>query len=250
VHGRITLEAVAPALQAAIAWVREDAACQRVGLITMRLLRLYLEAAWTGACDEISAEDVEQARATFGPVLQTWSGEILFGHYGAVRGLNTMADVDALITLGDPWPNVGDARNDAAFLGLGGAWEARLEAMCRAELEQAHGRIRAVHRTRPGRALHVGTVLPSGYGWTGGGVEFRSMSPASLHVAADLSPAQFASLVEAVGGVCEAARRLGCSRKSVARYCSGSRPVPRAIAVVLENQKTSVKRASGDRPLN
>jgi hypothetical protein len=175
--------------------------------------------------------EVRAAREKLGPALRGWDGEILFGHYGAVRGLNAMADVDALITLGDPWPNVGDARNDAAFLGLETTWEQRLEAMCRAELEQAHGRIRAVHRTRPGRALHAGSVLPSGYGWTSGGVEIRAMQI----VAAAMDPSEFERHVRTLGGVRCAARALGCSPAAVTRYCTGQRAVPADLATKLRS---------------
>ncbi|MGH7296780.1 MAG: hypothetical protein ACRELB_17710, partial [Polyangiaceae bacterium] len=149
VRGRVAVDAVVPALRAAVAWANEAGDCRRLGLITMRLLRLHLEAAWapeSEPSDDLTQSEVREARETLGPVLRAWKGEVVFGHYGAVRGLNSMADADALVTLGDPWPNLGDARNDAAFLGLAAVWESRLEAMCRAELEQAHGRLRAVHR--------------------------------------------------------------------------------------------------------
>jgi hypothetical protein len=170
-------------------------------------------------------------------------GEIVFGHYGAVRGLNTMADADALITLGDPWPNVGDARNDAAFLGLAPSWEQRLEAMCRAELEQAHGRIRAVHRTRPARALHVGSVLPSGYGWTAGGVEIRTMKPGPTREASAMDLPELLHHVDTRGGMRSVARTLGCSPATVVRYCNGERPVPTEVALTL---RASSVRAGGD----
>jgi hypothetical protein len=236
-RGRVALDAVASAMRAALDWAREDPACRRLGLTTMRLLRLHLEAAWRPdgePPDELSKAIVAEARETLGPILRSWPGEIIFGHYGAVRGLNSMADVDALITLGDPWPHLGDARNDAAFLGLAQAWQQRLEAMCRAELEQAQGRIRPVHRARPGRALHVGTVLPSGYGWTSGSVEMRAMPRGPRSETAGVSSDQFRALVERVGGVRVAARHLGCGPSSVSRYCSGERPVPQEVLSALE----------------
>jgi hypothetical protein len=200
----------------------------------MRLLRVHLEAAWRPddePPEELTKAEVQQAREKLGSILRRWDGEMLFGHYGAVRGLNTMADVDALVTLGDPWPNVGDARNDAAFLGLGPTWEQRLEAMCRAELEQAHGRIRAVHRTRPGRALHVGTVLPSGYGWTAGAVDLRSMQT----VSAAMDASEVEKHVHTLGGMRAAARALHCSPATVIRYCRGQRAVPLEVATKLRS---------------
>ena len=236
--GRISLDAVVPSLRAAIDWAHEETGCRRLGLITMRLLRLHLEAAWSpdsDAPEELTRAEAEEARDKFGPMLRAWSGQILFGHYGAVRGLNTMADVDALVTLGDPWPNLGDARNDAAFLGLGSAWEPRLEAMCRAELEQAHGRIRAVHRARPGRALHVGTVLPSGYGWTSGGVELRTMKPGPVRADSAMDLAEVLDHVQALGGMRRAAAALACSPATIGRYSAGERPVPPEIALKLRS---------------
>ena len=144
-----------------------------------------------------------------------------------------MADVDALITLGDPWPNVGDARNDAALLGIGEAWEGRLEAMCRAELEQAHGRIRAVHRKRPARALHVGCTLPSGYGWTAGAVDVRVVESGSVPGAPTMSPSELRERAATLGGLRATARALGRSPASVINYGSGKRPVPADVARAL-----------------
>jgi hypothetical protein len=236
-RGRIDLDAVASALRTALEWAREDLLCRRLGLITMRLLRLHIEAAWRPdrePPEELTKSTIAEARDKLGPVLRSWPGEIIFGHYGAVRGLNTMTDVDALITLGDPWPNLADARNDAAFLGLAPAWQERLEAMCRAELEQAHGRIRPVHRTRPGRALHVGTVLPSGYGWTSGTVEVRAMPRGPRAQVAPVSPTEFRAMVGAAGGARAAARLLGCSHATVLRYCAGERSVPQAVMEQLK----------------
>jgi hypothetical protein len=208
----------------------------------MRLMRLHLEAAWRldDAPDDLTAAEIHDAREKVGPALRGWDGEILFGHYGAVRGLNTMADVDALITLGDPWPNVGDARNDAAFLGLSPAWEQRLEAMCRAELEQAHGRLRAVHRARPGRALHVGTVLPSGYGWTSGRMELRTMRPGPKRLQSAMDAAELVRCVRALGGMRRAAAAVGCSPATIIRYCAGERPVPADVAAKIRSISAEV----------
>lgn len=99
------------------------------------------------------------------------------------------------------------------------------EALCRAELEQAHGRTRAVHRARPGRALHVGIVLPSRYGWTSGSVEIRSIHD----VTPAMEPSELRSLVQALEGRRAAARALGCSPASAIYYWGGKRGVPKVI---------------------
>ena len=235
-RGDIALEAVAPALRAAMAWAAEQPDCTRLGIITMRLVRLHLEAAWRPDAmlpPELLEGSAEKAREILGPVLRGWKGEISFGHYGAVRGLNSMADVDALITLGDPWTNVGDGRNDALFLGLEARGDARLEAACRAELEQAHGRLRAVRRTRPGRALHVGSMLPSGYGWTAGVVDIRTMKPGPARAETAMAVGELAERVKALGGARAAARAIGSSHVAVLNYCAGRRPVPASVAESL-----------------
>jgi DNA-binding transcriptional regulator YdaS (Cro superfamily) len=153
---------------------------------------------------------------------------VLLGHYGAVRGLNTMSAVDALITIGDPWPNLGDVRNDAAFLALDNA-DARIEAFARAELEQAHGRLRAIHRTRPARALHVGSLLPSGIAWTSG-VNVRRMPLGRPPTASTMPPDEAARLVAALGGTSAAAQALGCGLTTVKRYVTGARTAPPAVS--------------------
>lgn len=83
--------------------------------------------------------------------------EVSVGHYGAQRGLNHWAECDMLATLGDPWPNLGAARAEAAALGLeADAWAIE---QARAELVQAWGRIRAVHRTAPALVAHFGSPV-------------------------------------------------------------------------------------------
>ena len=125
--------------------------------------------------------DLEAFRAELAPQLARLPRTLLTGHYGATRGLNELAACDTLVTLGDPWMNLDAAQNDAAFLGLGDTWAQRYEARCRAELEQAHGRLRTIHRTRPGRALHVGAVLPGERGWETGEVRVERLKGEGLN---------------------------------------------------------------------
>jgi hypothetical protein len=141
-----------------------------------------------------------------------------------------MADVDALATLGDPWPNLGDVKNDVAFLGLADAWETRLEALCRAELEQAHGRMRVVHRRRPGRALHVGNVLPGGSGWQSGEVRVRRQQSGRPKTTGAMSLDELEQVVVRLGGMRATARALGCGQATVSRYLAGRREIPSAFA--------------------
>lgn len=81
--------------------------------------------------------------------------ELAIGHYGAQRGLNLWEGCDVLATLGDPWPNLGAAMAEALALGVDPeAWAVEL---ARAELLQAWGRARTVHRTAPVLVVHFGT---------------------------------------------------------------------------------------------
>lgn len=249
--GRPALDAgITTALTAAIEWVKEDPECARVGLITYRTVRLLFEAACRpkdATVDEqwralgLPRAAIAQARDVLGPIFASWPGEILLGHYGAMRGLNSMADVDALITLADPWPNVGDVENDVAFLGLEVPPDERLRAMCRAELEQAHGRIRAVHRKRAGRALHVGDEAPSGSGWTAGSVEIRRLHEGPVLM--DQHGLRVA--VVRLGGMRAAAVRLGCPERSLRRYMAGECAIPAKIVEMLRSDRLVSQAAIG-----
>lgn len=103
---------------------------------------------------------------------ESYPGEIRIAHYGGIRGLDSWADLDALATLGDPRPNLVAAEAEAAWAAgprgaeAGACADARVDALARAELEQAHGRLRLVHRTTPAKACHVGSIWPGGSGWT------------------------------------------------------------------------------------
>ncbi len=209
-----------------------------IGLITMLPVELVIRAAlqpedkeienqWQSIGQDPSA--LAQARKILGPIVRRFNGEIFLGHYGAVRGLNNMMDVDCLVTLGDPWPNLGAVQNEVAFLQLEKAWSARLEAQCRAELEQAHGRLRAVHRAREGMAIHVGKTIPGGTGWQKGEikvVELKKGRPKNDH---EMSREEFKKIVDDLGGARATARVLGCSHTSVRRFVSGERAVPKTI---------------------
>jgi hypothetical protein len=230
------------ALREALAWAQEDPAARKMGLITMRVVEFAIagalrpndraiDAAWKDLGQR--AKTLAQARDKLGPLLRAWPGEIRLAHYGAVRGLNDMADVDCLITLGDPWPNLGEVRNEVSFLALDEVWEERLEARCRAELEQAHGRLRTIHRARPGRALHVGNVLPGGSGWASASVEFRKLEGGRPSRGPALPAADVKALVDAAGGPSAAAKQTGCSRRLVQLYQQGARRIPAELEARL-----------------
>ncbi len=216
-------EGFVAALEALFAWAAEEPGSKRLGVITLLPIEMALRAARGEQVDRVW-EPLDDARVRLGPIVRAWQGELVWGHYGGVRGMNSMADVDCLATLGDPWPNLGLVKSDIAFLGLTQAWEQRVEAMCKAELEQAHGRLRAVHRTRSGRALHIGSVMPSGSGWRLDKVEVREASVRNDRITQ--RDTDLLSIVASLGGVVAAAALAGVDRKVMARYLTGERPIP------------------------
>jgi hypothetical protein len=232
-------------VRAAFAWLEEDPSTALVGIVTVPAVECVL--LYAAGIDEPKCladwksmgqprEALDAFSAVLAPTLDPWRPKLLTAHYGATRGLNDMSQADALITLGDPWTNLGDARSDAAFLQLGADWEARYTARCRAELEQAHGRLRTVHRTEPARALHVGAVMPGGSGWAIGRVDVRESSrdhrtaDHAAHSGEAMTAEQFAQAVNVLGGLRAASRILGCSRGTVANYRIGKRRIPDEIA--------------------
>jgi hypothetical protein len=245
-EGKLVL---APSLQLAVrdalAWARRDEQARRLAVIATPLVELALKGAWNPGDASVDAawKGADQdptvlaaARAALGPLLRAWPGELFFGHYGGLRGLNDMADCDAIVTLGDPWMNKGEVQHQAHFLGLGDVWERWYTDRCRAELEQAHGRLRAPHRTRPGRALHVGRILPGGAGWAHASVLSPVGGRPNAPRTVDL--AEIESILEKLGGPRAAGRRLGIDHSTLAKYRLGTRPVPARVVEALREAIT------------
>ena len=216
-HGRLVVDhSLVRSLELAFAWLAEDRDTWAAALVTFRPVELAIRAArgedvlaaWLEAGQTESA--LADAVKRLSRVVSSARCPLELGHYGALRGLDRWKDHDALITLGDPWGQLGDARHEGELLGLR-SWEARLEAAAAGELEQAHGRLRTVHRTCPARALHVGIVVPGG--WEPGGYETRSDKggkPKKIDIA------EARRLVK-TKGVAEAARELGVHRVTLYR---------------------------------
>ena len=236
-RGRVSLEnGLERAIDRAIDWVREDASTITVGIITMKVIELLLRGAQGEAVDaewsklgQIAAT-LAAARERIGPSLEGLT--IIFGHYGGIRGLDHMKHVDALVTLGDPWQNLDDVRDVVAHFGLDEEPSARAEMLCRAELEQAHGRLRAPHRARPGRALHVGRILPGGSGWTNDKVDIRPGVAGAPKAATCMPQDEVSFHITRLRGVRPAARAIGVSHQTILRYRDGA-PVPTEVAVRL-----------------
>lgn len=85
--------------------------------------------------------------------------EFKIGWYGAHRGLDDWANCRVLATVGDPFPNVGDVRAEAQFLQRDERAHAYMK--CMAEIVQASGRARPIHRTDQVVMVHYGKSKPS-----------------------------------------------------------------------------------------
>lgn len=222
-HGRLDVSAVARALRGAVDWILESSWTTPVAFVTYPLVEAALAAAlgrrapaWPQAA---TRTERDAAVAELGPVLARLPAPPELGHYGALRGLDHWKGLDTLVTLGDPWPDLDAMAREIGFLGLEADRDARAEAHARAELEQAHGRLRLVHRTRPARLLHVGRLVPGG--WPGGHETRDLPTGRPARDAVDVRP-----LVEALGGTTAVAVRLGVGRSTVKRWLSGDHAPP------------------------
>ena len=226
--GKLVIDArVIRAIEEAVNNVVEYGA-ERVAFVTIRKLELAMMAAvgldvtgeWTS--QEQSAEDLEAARSKLGPVLARLRRRPDFGHYGAIRGLDKWKRHDALVTLVDPWPRLADVRVEVELFQLATDVEDRALVKCRAELEQAHGRLRIPRRERPCLLVHVGNVRPSGWHDNVKQVilEGRPGNPEQESQAETLR-----RLVEKHGSQKAAALAIGVSPMSFGRYLAG-RGVP------------------------
>ncbi len=159
-------------------------------------------------------------------------------YYGALRGLDTWKRYDALVTLGDPLPNLNAvARTTEEDV------SARANDLARAELEQAHGRLRVIHRGRPATQVHVGRQVP--FGWpaphgtsrgkrgVGGptmGLEVHG-TPRGRPRREGTDLLAFAQIVRTLGGVRATARRADVAHTTVRRWLRGeAAPPPKVVA--------------------
>lgn len=141
--------ALAGFVRAAVEWALSDPTTHDIGFVS------------TLAVERIIAGEVRRGGGAIYDALRLLPSPPALGHYGALRGLNAFSDLDALITIGDPWPNLAGVAGVASIAGVDA--DAYSEGLVEAELEQAHGRIRTIHRRRPARLLHVGRVRPGGW---------------------------------------------------------------------------------------
>lgn len=206
-HGRANAKNIVGPLRRALAVVCEDPARVALGVVTFAGLQPEIEAAWRGDGELAALFELWRRRG----------GSVGFMHYGNVRSRNDFEGCDAVLTLGDPFPNVDTHRLRCEVAGLN--FDEDYVRACRDELTQACGRIRAPRRTRPGLLVHVGGVLPGD--WEEETMEIRRVEapdPGQPEAADDPSWKLLAYLVEAMPLTRnEAADVMGVSTKTVQR---------------------------------
>ncbi len=233
-------------LRAIMDWAREDQHTRRLAIVTFDTVALALEAALADPHDtsiEARWEHAEQyrpalehVRERLGPILRSWTSdgaqarELSIARYGDSPGLAAIRDVDALATLGDPWPGRGAPEATAAFLDDPGAQDARGESECRAALEMAQSRLQPFERERLGRALHVGNILPGGIGWSMGKVEIRQHAAGRPRADSAMELDELNSAIKQLGSMSAAARALGCPRSTLRKYANGRCSIPLDLA--------------------
>lgn len=229
-------DSILPSVRAMVAWVREDAATRRVGLMAP----MVLEAAIAHAIDpadplprkvwqekNLSLAALARARDLLAPLLAVPGVTWVLGHFNNLRGMDHMADCDATMTLSDPRPNLGQERDKAEYLSRD--LRDRLRDLAAAELGQAHGRLRTIHRTRPGRQFHAGGVVPDG--WGGYPVEVRRLPVGRPRTVTTMTAEEFRAHRAAMGMSQSAlAKVLRCGVGSVKHYEAGRAPVPEDVA--------------------
>jgi hypothetical protein len=152
------------------------------------------------------------------------------GHYGAMRGLDSMMECDGLVTLMDPIPDIGLRQHRAAYYAFKIPWERYVEIVTAAEIEQAHGRLRHPHRIAPAWCAHVGSTLPRGYGWDSPDVAV--LRTRLRQVATCMGPEELLA-IKGPRTTKAFARAVGIRDDTMSRYLNGSRPVPRDVAASL-----------------
>lgn len=198
-----------------------------LGLITWKAARGMIERALEPLPKNASAA-LKREHAELSPVLKRHEGELILGHYGAIRGINSMERCDALITLGDPWQHLPTVENNAAYCGVTD-WEKYFYDLTAAELEQAQGRLRVIHRTGVLRALHVGCVRPGGLAWAGKlrVVELAVGRPKNEPA---MSKEEFREIVARFKTRAAAVDAFGCSERTIRNYLIGYRAIDTATA--------------------
>lgn len=201
-----------------------DAGARRIGLFTWKALA---DALRTPGDDRTAAELMAWVRAR--------GAELVVGHYGYTRGRNDWAGCDALVSIGDPRPNVGATRAIAAVLGLAHDHADVYRRATAAEVSQVAGRLRAPWRSTGAVHVHVGTIAPSSWDSRAEVMELPKGAAEGVDAGA---------VVEAVrvyGSQRAGAAAAGVSRRSVATHAPRNRVTEATVSHPTSRGVTSLE---------
>lgn len=172
--------------------------------------------AWKALASVLARGDDPVAQQ-FLAIVTDAGGRVVLGWYGNARGRNDWRGCDALVSVGDPRPNLGSARAIAAVLGMRNDADRLYDHATAAELSQVSGRLRAPWRSTPALHLHVGTVAPIGWDARSDVLELPRGLPD------ELDPRAVQQAVHVYGSQRLAAVSLGVRRETVSRTLAGDR---------------------------
>ena len=153
------------------------------------------------------------------------AARLVIEHFGNVKGRNEFdglvwTGIDALITLGDPWPDLRLIRRENQMLRLTPEQaDQRSADLAAAELAQAHGRLRAPRQTKTTCAIHVGAVIPAG--WSLANSTVHQLQDGRPILPSAMSVDQLCAYITRAGGNRALARAIGCSDSTIRRYFGG-----------------------------
>lgn len=196
-------------------------------VLAMRMaLGQYADAARAAWLESgLTVADADEARAALERPLARWTGPWMLGHYGALRGMNSMDQARTYVALGDPWVSLDAVRAEASWLGvpLVDRWRAR----CEAEGEQVFGRSRSACRDTYIRMLHVGNVRPGGSYWSSNDISIYTDDPRPI---VEFKPDDLREMREEMDVSMRAmAGMLGISHTTLARYENGDCRIPATV---------------------
>lgn len=226
-RGGVDVDALVPLLRAAFLWALEDEHTDSLVFVSWAAVEAVIAHVLgdPGApallrASGVSAKVASAVSERVADVTRRWTKPVRTAHFFGLRGLDAFREFDALITLGDPRSSLDAEADRCAWLGLD--LVGQIDALAAAELDQAHGRLRLVHREKPARALHVGAVVPAG--WRGREIEVRRLPVGRPKTVASeiLTPEGLVSRREELGlSVRALSLRTGIGIASLSRYETG-----------------------------
>ena len=237
-NGKLTLApSFLTATKKLFEWASEHPEAKTLGIVSTKVIELALLIArdpedkaliesWRGLNQP--EEVLESIRKDLTPIVCSWQGELYFGHYGSLHDADSMVSADCFATLGDPWPTARIIRDEVTFLGDATKLSDRMKEICQSTLKKAHALFLGTRNGRPGRALHIGKILPGEPEWSEDKVNHRNLIDLGRpkNEMMSISTTAIKKFVDRAGSHRAAAKLVGCDHTTILRYVRGSVPTP------------------------